>query len=83
MRGEGGGGWSGWSGGVEELEHWENSLATQPGGENRLNQINRSVPVGEWAWGLRPVSNRRSRTPYTRTVGRSCCGTSGIRKTKQ
>ena len=42
-RGEGGGGWSGWRGGVEELEHWENSLATQPGGENRLNQINRSV----------------------------------------
>ena len=37
-------GGGGRSGGIEEQKPWENPLATQPGGENRLNQIiNRSV----------------------------------------
>ena len=67
-RGRGRGGRGGRGGGcVEQREHWEDPLSTQPDRENELCLTERSE---ECAWELYPVSNPSSHhVPSTRTVG--------------
>ena len=67
-RGRGRGERGGRGGGcVEQREHWEDPLSTQPDRENELCLTERSE---ECAWELYPVSNPSSHhVPSTRTVG--------------